>query len=275
LLGSLSDFFQAIFFTALGGLVLAPDLEMIFKALVLVLVVLLVTPPLVTILAERTGLNSRAALESGLLLAQTSEFALVLGLAGSVLGQIDQQALSIITLVSVMTMTLTPFVATDRVNRFLLRFHPLRRRLKEEPAHRDHVLMLGFGAGGMWVVKPLRQAGYDVVVVEDDPAVIDQLQKAGIPCLRGDGADEKILSKAGANGARLILSSMPRAVDAEKVLHHVRSGVPVLVRVFEESDAIRIRQLGGIPILNAAAAADTFMEWFEKTMPRDAGAPTA
>ena len=265
LLLSLSDFFQAIFFTTIGSLIIWPDTIVLAKAGMLALVVLLITPPLVALVAEWTGLSSRAAVESGLLLAQTSEFALVLGLTGSqLLDQISPEILSVIALVTVATMTLTPFIATDRFTTFLLHFHPLRRRLKPEGMHRGHILMLGFGAGGMWVIKPLRQQGHDVLVVDDDPVVIEQLQKMNMPCLRGDGSDEKILTRAGAAHAKLILASMRRVSEAERVIQHVR-GVPVVVRVFEDSDANHIRKLGGIPILNSSAASETFMEWFDKT----------
>jgi len=266
LLNSLSDFFQAIFFTTLGALVESPDLHLIAHALPLALLVLLVTPPLVTLLAEWTGLTSRPAVESGLLLAQTSEFALVLVLTGSAIpGHIPSETLPIIALVTVATMTLTPFLATDRVTGYLLHFHPLRRRIKEEGLHQNHILVLGFGAGGMWVVKPLREAGHDVVVVDDDPAVIAQLQKLKIPCLRGDGSDEKVLKRAGVDRAKLILASMRRVSDGERVLRYV-SKMPVVVRVFENADADHVQRQGGIPILNSAAGADAFMEWFDKTL---------
>jgi hypothetical protein len=267
LLNSLSDFFQAIFFTALGGLVVAPDLLLVGKALCLALLVLLITPPLVTVVAEATGLTSRPAMEAGLLLAQTSEFALVLGLTGSeVLGQIAPEILSLIVLVTVITMTLTPLVATDRVAGRLLRYHPVRRLMKDRSTLRNHILMLGFGAGGRWVIKPLLQRGHDVLVVDDDPVIIAQLKQANIPCLRGDGADEQVLDRANASQAKLILASMRRVNDAVKVLRTARS-VPVMVRVFEAAEADQVRKLGGIPILSAQAAADTFMEWFDKACP--------
>jgi len=265
LLNSLSDFFQAVFFTALGAVVSTPEGPLVIRALLLACIVVVITPPLVTLIAEYAGFNSRAAVESGLLLAQTSEFALVLGLTGhEVLGQISSDVLSVIAIVTVLTMTLTPFLGTDRVTRRLLQWHPLRRRMSEEGALRDHVVMLGFGAGGMWVHKPLVQHGYEVLVVDDDPVVIEQLQKAHVHCLRGDGSDTKVLNRAGARQARFILAGMRRVGDAEKVIAHVGK-VPVFARVFEQDEADRIDKLGGIPILNAEAAADTFMEWFDKT----------
>jgi Kef-type K+ transport system membrane component KefB len=262
LLPSLTDFFQAIFFTALGALVVVPDGYTLLQALVLASLVVLLTPPLVTVVAEWTGFSSRASIESGLLLAQTSEYSLVLGLTGLYLGHLTSEVFSVIALMAVMTMTLTPLVATDRVTGWLLRLHPLRRRLDTRGAPRGHVLVLGFGSAGMWVVRPLLASGAEILVVDDDPAVIEHLQRARIPCLRGDGSDDRVLVRAGAGQARLIIASMSRASEAALVLRHVRQ-VPVVVRVFEEADAALIRRLGGIAVLNSQAAADTFMEWFE------------
>lgn len=263
---SFNDFFQAIFFTALGGLVEVSSPAILLQAAVLALGVWWVTPPLVAAVAQWRGMTSRPALESGLLLAQTSEFALVLGFTGTqILDQIPADVFSLIALIAVLTMTLTPFVATDRFTTLLLHLHPQRRRARAPVGLRGHVLMLGFGAGGMWMMKPVAQAGHEVLVVDDDPAVIEQLERKKIPCMRGDGSDEALLSRAGAREARLILVSMRRVQDARRVLHFARE-VPIVVRVFEEAEATVVRHLGGIPVLNSQAAAETFMEWFVKTM---------
>lgn len=265
LLLSFTDFFQAIFFTAMGSLVVYSDVALVGQAILLAATVLIVTPPLVSFLAEWQGMTSRPATESGLLLAQISEFALVLGLTGAqLLEQISPRIFSLIALVAALTMMVTPFLATDRFTSFLLHLHPLRRRLKAG-ATSGHVLVLGFGAGGMWVIKPLLQAGHKVLVVDDDAGVIEQLRRTGIPCLRGDGADEKVLEAAGAAQAQLILASMRKVQDTARVLRLVK-GVPVVARVFESEEAEMVRRLGGTPVLNSLAAANAFMEWFEKTM---------
>lgn len=264
ILNSLSDFFIAVFFVGLGMLVQIPVGFELLKALAFALLVILLTPPLVTLIAEWHGLSSRAAIETGLYLAQNSEFSLILAFTGVRLGQVTESTLSIITAFTVTTMMCTPFIATDRLTRWLLHLHPIRRRMSTEPVHQDHVLMLGFGSGGMWVFNPLRNEGYDVLVVDDDPVVIEQLEKKKIPSILGDGSDPKILEKAGARRAKLILASMRRANDAEKVLRYVR-GIPTIVRVFEERDADRIRALGGIAVLNSEASLRTFLEWFQQS----------
>ncbi len=261
---SLSDFFLAVFFTALGALITIPEPGLLLRALALALMVILLTPPLVAGIAEFSGLSVRAAIESGLLLAQTSELSLVLALTGVVAGHIGHDLFSAIALIAVATMSVTPLVANDRVVSRLLHLHPSRRRPQEDGTHENHVLILGFGTGGMWVVKPLQKAGHDLLVIDDDPAIISQLEKLGILCLRGDGADEKVLRKANAAKAKLILAGMRRVRDAARLLEHV-GDTPVLVRVLEDHDAQAIQALGGIPILNSEAAMETFANWFEKS----------
>ncbi len=262
LLNSLNDFFLALFFTALGAIIVLPGWEFLLKGLALAAVVVIVTPPVVTIIAEWTGLSSRASIESGLLLAQTSEFSMVLALSGLAGGHIDERVFSLIALITVVTMTITPFVATDAVTWRLLHFHPARERFDFRSDFKDHILMIGFGTGGMWTLRPLTEAGWKVVVIDDDPAVVAQLARNGVACIRGDGSDPRVLDRASARRARAILAATPRPSDSEKILRHTAAHTTVLVRTFEDHDAERIRALGGIPILNSLATAETFMKWF-------------
>lgn len=262
-LGPLRDFFTALFFTVLGLIISIPDVGILLQGLGLAALVLIITPPLVTMAAEWTGLSSRSAIESGLLLAQTSELSLVLLLNGLMLGHVSSEIFSLLALVTVLTMSLTPFLATDAMTERLLHWHPINRRPGAGFMKKGHVLLLGFGAGGMWVVKPLRENGHDVLVVDDDAAVIRELQRAGIPWIYGDGSDIRTLEQAGARDARLIIAAMRRINAAERVLHYVK-GTPVIVRVFEAEHAARVEELGGIAVLNSLASADKFMEWFEK-----------
>ncbi|MDP4626407.1 MAG: cation:proton antiporter [Akkermansiaceae bacterium] len=261
-LSSLVDFFQAMFFVALGALLGVPDWELWAQAGVYSLVVVVVTPPLVALVAEWRGLNARAGIESGLLLAQTSEYSILLAISGLMLGHVSVETFSVLALTTVITMALTPMLGREEVANFLLPFHPLRKKKKVDVAHEGHVLILGFGSAGMWTVKPLLAQGEKVLVVDDDAVVCAALAKKNIPFLRGDGAESEVLEKAGAKDAKLIIASMRRVGDAVSMLEHVR-GVPVLARVFEEVDAEKIRKAGGVPVMNSMAAADTFMNWLE------------
>ncbi len=260
-LSSLSDFFQALFFVALGALVGIPDVEQWWMALQFSAVVIVLTPPLVAAIAEWRGMSARASIETGLLLAQTSEFSLLLGVSGLVLGHLSPEIFGMIALTAIITMTLTPYIGREKSARALLRLHPFRRRPAGDSPHTGHVLLLGFGSAGMWTLKPLRAQGENVLVIDDDAVVCAELERRGISVLRGDGSEHVVLKKAGANQAKLVIASMRRTGDALKVLEYVRD-VPVVVRVFEEHEATKIRAAGGIPVLNSHASAETFVEWF-------------
>lgn len=261
-LASVGDFFSAIFFTALGALVGLPTPGELLAALALAALVVVGTPPLVTWIAERAGLSARPAIEAGLLLAQTSELSLVVGLYGMVEGQIDAGVFTVIALTTLLTMLLTPLVARDRVAWWLMRLHPVARGGQIEPPSGGHVLMLGSGTTGTPLLETLFGSGCEVVVVDDDPAVVARLRNADVPVIRGDATDVAVLEEARAREARVITSTVRRPEDNRRLLEHAR-GVPVIVRVFEEEDAEWVRDMGGIPVLYSEAAAEGLLRWWE------------
>jgi TrkA-N domain/Sodium/hydrogen exchanger family len=263
-LGPVSDFFSAIFFIALGGLLNPPGARELIEALVFALLVIAVTPPLVTVIAERAGFAARTALESGLLLAQTSELSLVLVLQGYLAtGQLSQEVFTIVALTTVVTMVLTPWLSSGPVVQRLMRLQPIRKSDRSAAPPRDHVLLLGCGSGGMPLLETLFAAGHDVVVIDDDPKVVDRLRRGDVKCIRGDAAEPQALIEAGAHQALIISSTIRRPRDNLRLLQDVH-GPTVLVRVFEDEDAAWVRELGGTPVVYSEAAAEDFIRWFDR-----------
>lgn len=258
----IGDFFTAIFFTALGALVGVPGPVELMQALVLALVVILVTPPLVALLATRSGFPTKSAVEAGLLLAQTSEISLVIGLAGVFADFIEPETFTVIALVTLTTMLLTPLIATARVASFLTHLLVRGHEESRDDVPAGHVLLLGTGSTGMPLLEDLVLAGSDVVVVDDDPGVAARLEAAGVRTVLGDASDEQVLRRAGADRARVVSSTIRRPRDNEALLR-VAAGIPTLVRVFDAGDARWVREHGGVPVVYSEASADNLMEWFE------------
>lgn len=169
----------------------------------------------------------------------------------------------IIVLVTFITMMLTPLIATDRFTWWLTHRQPLWQPEKIRNPPERHVLLLGCGSNGMALLEELVVSAYPVVVVDDDPGIIQRLTEAFIPCVRGDVSDLEVLRSAGADKARIVISTIRRTEDNAPVLGFAR-GVPVLVRGFNDDDLEWIRARGGIPISYAEAAADNFMRWFDE-----------
>jgi Kef-type K+ transport system membrane component KefB len=262
-LQSFSDFFLAFFFTAFGALITVPSLTVVWQAAVLALLVVVATPPLVVLIAERYGLSARPSIEAGLLLSQTSELSLIVGMQGWLLGHFEYDIFLTIALVTLGTMVATPFLTTPRMTWRLMRWHPSRHEGVPSSPPTGHVLLLGCGDNGMPLLETLLSSGYETVVVEDDPAIVDRVREAEVTCIRGDGSDHTVLRSAGAREARIIISTMRRPQDSLGVLKYVK-GVPVLVRTFDPVDAARIRAEGGTPILYSAAAVDDFLAWIDQ-----------
>ena len=265
----IGDFFTAIFLVALGAIVGVPEPARLLQAGALLLLLLAFTPPIVAVVAERAGLAARPSIEAGLLLSQASEFSLVIGLTGMLQGAIEAPVFSVIALVTLGSMLLTPLIATEDVAWWLVRFHPSRRRRQEEPPlpASDFVLLLGAGSTATPLLEELLVNGTPVVVVDDDPRAVARVSEAGVPALRGDGSEPAVLRRAGVDRARAVVSTLRRPGDSATVLSMAPEKVPVLVRVFEESDARRIESLGGVPILASRAAARAFLEWLDGSVP--------
>jgi len=263
LIGSISDFSQALFFTALGSLLVLGNLEILWHAVILSFLVIGVTPPVVALVAEWRGQNSRTGIESGLLLAQTSELGVVFVLSGIQLGHAPAEAFTVVALVAASTMTVTSFTATDAVTWKLLHWHPSRRQTVEALEMQDHIVILGFGGSGMWLARPFLDAGFPIMVVDDDPSVIEELRRRNLPCLRADASDCRVLDRINARRARLVIASIPRIRDLVQIIRHVRD-VPVVTRVLEDEEVAVVEAEGGTAIRTADAAGEAFFAWFQQ-----------
>lgn len=278
LVGSITTFFKALFFIVLGGLIVVPGPSEWMLAGALTFFILVATPMIVATIAVRMGLTARSAIESGLLLAMTSEFSLVVVLQGLVVGQIESEVFNVVAIVTVLTMSLTPHLATDKMTWALMHLLPRTgpRALSVDMPEGGHVVMLGYGKGGSVVLNALHRAEREVVVVNDDPVVVRELSERGVPAVYGDGSDPRILNAVSARKAQIVISSMRRVADAEAVMKHLGpDGPPLIIRVFEPQEADRIRRGGGIPVLSSEAAADAFMGWFRQGLEGETPGETA
>lgn len=263
MLGSLSGFFLALFFISAGIFFTIPDWNKLAHSLIFIALLIIITILLVTFLAEYVGYTSRAGVEAGLVLSQTSEFSVLLGLTGMASGQISPSLYSMIVLITVATMAITPLLSTESVALCLVKLHP--RYHKGESAcsvMKNHAVLIGYGRAGPRTLSALKKRGVKTAVIDEDAGVIRQLIAEGTPCVHGNGSDLHNLERAHCQDAKVVFCSMRGTQDALKVLDHLR-GTPtrVLVRVFESSEENQVRIAGGYPVQSADAAAEQFLKW--------------
>lgn len=72
----------------------------------------------------------------------------------------------------------------------------------------NHFIVCGFGRIGGVVVQEILKVSPDVVVIENDPKLVEQLKREGILHLAGDATDDGLLVSAGIKRAKSIVTSL-------------------------------------------------------------------
>jgi voltage-gated potassium channel len=111
-----------------------------------------------------------------------------------------------------------------------------RKTLEEKIARLvDHVVIVGYGRMGQQTVQRLQHAKIEIVVIENHPDVINQLDQAGIIYVAGDGINEATLLAAGIERAKSVLCLLNNDVDNVFVTLSARQLNPT-VRIISKAD---------------------------------------
>lgn len=264
-LHSLGDFFIAVFFVTLGAAVELPAWRSLLLEGAMLLGIVLIMPPLVFMNLRRAGLSLRAAIQSAHLLANCGEFSVIILLLGVEYGHVDADALGIIVLLAVVTLSIGPWLATDNVTWKFVQAMTRRRRDRLGEPPQGHVLLLGCGSESKSLITGLLERGEVVVVVDDEAGALRTAEAMGARTVRGDGADYWLLRAVGARHARAIVSTMRHVSDHERLLRLV-SGPHVIIRVFDPGAGRRLREMGATVVVEAEAAAEACMAWINRNM---------
>jgi Kef-type K+ transport system membrane component KefB len=195
---TIRDFLLLFFFIELGSrLEPGEAVDQLALALVLSAFVVLGKPLVITALLGQFRYRSRVSLETGLALAQISEFSLILAALGLQLGHIDEETATLMTVVALLTIAVSSYLLVDSetISRrlaprlaFLERGHPAGPEEGEggEPAD---VVVLGLGRYGEGVVSGLRETHLRVLGVDFDPAALARVAEQGVATLYADAED--------------------------------------------------------------------------------------
>ena len=265
MLGSLSSFFLALFFIGVGAALTLPPGDMLWHSLIFIVVLIVVTVGMVSAVSEAVGYSTRTSIEASILLSQTSEFSLLLALAGMASGQISAELFSMITLITVSTMTLTPLISRDKIAWWLMKLHPRYRRGELDCATlHNHAVLLGYGRAGRQTLQAFKEHGIAAIVIDDDAAVIRKLIAADVRCIQGDGSNKRLLKQANCRGAKVVICSMRRTRDSKIALDYLKKHpTKVFIRTFEPDETEFVKNSGGIPIETARASAHNMLEWLD------------
>jgi len=232
----LRDFLLLFFFIHLGAQLNLADLGAeAGKASVFSVFVLIGNPLIVMIIMGIMGYRKRTGFMSGLAVAQISEFSLILAALGLSLGHIDQSAMSLITLVGLVTIFASTYMILysgplyARLANLLgvfERSNPYRETTADAapPTERHQIVMMGMGNYGSAIAARLKQHGWQLLAVDFDPGALSRGRRMGLTVLYGDVGDPELLAQLPLDRAKWVISTV-RDVQANTTLVNLLSEI--------------------------------------------------
>ncbi len=252
------DVFATLFFASIGTLINPVFLFENAPILVgFVAVVMLgkaiITTPIVALL----GFPLKTALIVGLGINQIGEFSFVLAGVAQDLGLFSPELYGLTVGTTAVTLVLTPFTlrASPLISDQLQTIPWLKSWLRDRTAHSfqvspglsDHVVVAGFGRVGQTLVRLLLSQGNQVLVIDNNEAMIQPIRNIQIPYVFGDASSDLVLEKAYIKTAKAMAIALPDPVASRLTLKRALSQSPdldITVRAHENKEIDVLYQLG-------------------------------
>jgi Kef-type K+ transport system membrane component KefB/voltage-gated potassium channel Kch len=211
----LRDFFVILFFISLGGHLQVGDIgTAIIPAVALSIIVIFLKPLVVMISLGLLGYTRRTSFKTGINLSQISEFSIILIVLAATSGMIGNNLLAIITLVALITITASTYlmqydnVIYRKLERHLNMFEQVGASDAHHAVKNFPLVLIGFKNGGHQYLKTFRSLKKRFVVVDYDPEVIEELERANINFLYGDATDPELLAELNMDSVHMIVNTI-------------------------------------------------------------------
>lgn len=222
--------------------------------LVLALVVALIGLKMLVLFVLATFFKMHVAerMLLAVLLSQAGEFAFVVLQFARTAGNLSGPEVELLTVVVALSMAATPFLIflydrlwAPRLNRNGDAQPDLPG--PDVPNPHDRVIVLGYGRFGQIVTRLLRAQGFEMTLIDDDPAQIELVKRFGVKVFYGDGGRLEILRAAGADKARMIVIAVAggeRILGIAELIRRNYPNVIVAARAVDRSHAHDLMALG-------------------------------
>jgi Kef-type K+ transport system membrane component KefB len=251
----LRDFFIVLFFILLGSSILVANIpQLLFTSLFLSFFVLLIKPFIVFILMNLLGYKTKQGFQTGISLAQVSEFSLILAALGLSIGQLDAETASLITVTALITIAGSSYfiLYSDEIYPYIEKLlkkceinHVLNKRNKQEL--QAELILFGYDRVGHDFIEAFNILGKKYLVVDYNPDVISQLELDSIPFIYGDVEDIEFLHELQFDKVKLCVSTIPDVKVNSLLIKKIKKEnehVIIIVRAREISEAKILYELG-------------------------------
>ncbi|MEL6980305.1 MAG: monovalent cation:proton antiporter-2 (CPA2) family protein [Pseudomonadota bacterium] len=232
---------MGLFFIAVGmTLDLSVFSEYLGLIMLSVVVLAVVKVGVLYLLALRMGSSSGEALRIAAVLSQGGEFGFVLFAQAADSGLMGPANASILTAVVTISMALTPFLVfgAEWLERRGVPEDEMEglRRLEDAPEaeRKSPIIVAGFGRTGQVIARILRQRGYELTLIDNNPRRIRFAETFGSIVFFGDARRLDTLATAGGDEARAIFLCIDDRDGARLAVERIRTRFPNM-KIFASS----------------------------------------
>lgn len=229
---TLRDFFIVIFFVLLWSHVqIESSWSFWIKVSVFSLFVLLIKPLIIDVILWLMWHTKKNTFLASISLGQISEFSFLLIALGITNGLIkDQEILSVVTLVGLITITVSSYFMLHG-GRFYWYF---KKYLKYLPGkwHRDYaknpkekweIVIFWYGKFGHKLHESLSQLHDSILVIDENPTVINHLKENNLECKYGDMSDIEFLQELNISETKMVVSTISKYEDNVIMLENIKN----------------------------------------------------
>ncbi len=249
---SIANFFTVLFFASLGLQLSIPSIAKIIVPVIIMLSTVLIIKPLVTIFAVKLfGYKSKTAFLSGISLAQTSEFSLIIAAFGVTQGHISQEIFAMTILLTVITIGASSYLIKYgnliyyKIGKYISlneRMHATKHEETEEDSGEkisSDIIIFGYEGVDHGLLERFKAMKKSITVVDLEPNVIRRLKSTNIRCIYGDPSEFEIINKLALENSEVIISTVH---DVVSNLHLIRKTREVNKKAIIISAANRIKE---------------------------------
>jgi glutathione-regulated potassium-efflux system ancillary protein KefC len=242
-----------LFFISVGmSIAFSVVIEQPLLVVALVIAIIGIKMLVLFVLATFFKMHLAERLLLAVLLSQAGEFAFVVLQFARTAGNLSGPEVELLTVVVALSMAITPFLLFVYDRLWAPRLNSKDENADTPPGPdgedgRGKVLVLGYGRFGQIVTRLLRAQGFEMTLIDDDPAQIELVKRFGVKVFYGDGARLDILRAAGADEAKMVVIAVAGGDRILEIAAQIRRYYPDIIiaaRAVDRSHAHDLMALG-------------------------------
>lgn len=247
----LTDFFMAVFFIDIGLGLTGSAFAFYWKeALIASGIFIAAKLALHFMLIDRAKFTPETSMKASLNMSQISEFSLILGALGVANGYLEPGVLGFLSMVAVVTMGISSYFITYNAQIFEY-LKPWLEKLESEEKQdvdfhpmENHAVVIGYDQMAKRVLSALEEYYDDIIVVDKDPANVEELGASNYEYIYGDFKHGEIRRASNVKKANFVLCiSSDHAINM-KVLEDADRYATVFARAETMERSAELYEMG-------------------------------